>query len=111
MASGESATSPTQETTPQKIDTRKGDLSPADGAAGNTDGARAGMSVDVQPAENFPVRRHRASVSELVIHTSSSPMYLAAWNRKFGGNDNDNIGTVVSMATPTSKLKSGGTVR
>ena len=47
----------------------------------------------------------RVRNSTPTFQKSSSPIALSAWNKKFGGNDNDNIGTVLSIESPATKVK------
>ena len=37
---------------------------------------------------------------------NNSAASLSAWNKKFGGNDGDNIGEVLSIEAPVDKVKS-----
>ena len=52
-----------------------------------------------------PPSLERVRNSTPTFQKKSSPIALSAWNKKFGGNDNDNIGTVLSIESPATKVK------
>ena len=63
---------------------------------------RANKILHVRPFGNAPSRQDASSIKS--TKPKSSTIRLSAWNKQFGGNDNDHIGTVVSIETPINKV-------